>query len=56
MLSYIAGILIVAAVIYIIWKSWTENGMDWWKGIGALAALLAGLLIMAADWLKTVAQ
>ena len=56
MLSYIAGLLIVAAVIYIVWKSWTKDGMDWWKGIGALAALIAGLLIMAADWLKTVAQ
>ncbi len=52
----IAGLLIVAAMLFIVWNAWTKEGMDWWKGIGALAALLAAGLVMAADWLKTLAQ
>jgi hypothetical protein len=56
MLAYTIGLLLLAAAIFIVWKSWTKEGFNWRTGIGALAALLAGLLVMAADWLNTMAQ
>jgi hypothetical protein len=56
MVSLLAAVLFIGAMAYIIWKAWTGNGLDWRKGIGAFAALIAGALIIVADWLNTFAQ
>lgn len=56
MLSYIIGLLIIAAALYVAWKARTDAGFDWKKGIGALLALIAGLWVMLTDWLNHIVQ
>lgn len=48
---YFIGLLILAAAIYVAFKSYTDTGFDVRKGLVALGALLAALLVSAGDWL-----
>lgn len=51
MLALIIAALIITAGLYILWKSRRAGELDWRRELAAAAAFIAGMLIVASNWL-----